>query len=350
MDKFVFLTAVAALVWGAVPANGIELSFYGVAHLSVDNVNDGDDASVHTASNSSRLGFVGQHVISPSLTLLFQFETGMDPTAQGENDGNGGADSSGQIFTKGRPSYVGLLGVYGKILLGHMPALDQWANDYNLFADQVGDLGNLWEGSGVPGRLDNVIYYLSPKYGGFDVAVSYVAEEGVDDEDHFIVKSSYEDQGLKLGLALASIGQGLESSKEHNVVAVTVGYNFGSYSVGGGFQRETNIRGESGNDRSSFTLGGSRRVGKAGVVKLQVGTSEGEKDSSDAVQFAVGYDYDLDASTRLYVAYSSMNNDSNVDFSANGKGHGDKIVPALGDDPSALSLGVVYTFNSKFLK
>ncbi|SQH75203.1 protein of unknown function, might related with Porin [Shewanella benthica] len=31
-------------------------------------------------------------------------------------------------------------------------------------------------------------------------------------------------------------------------------------------------------------------------------------------------------------------------LSANGKGHGDKVVPAMGDDPSALSFGIIYKF------
>lgn len=83
--------------------------------------------------------------------MIFQYETGVVLTAQGFNDVDGDTNSEGQILTNGLENHVGLRGDFGKILIGYIPAHNQWANDYNLFADQVGDLGNLWEGSGVAG-------------------------------------------------------------------------------------------------------------------------------------------------------------------------------------------------------
>ncbi|PCK07899.1 MAG: porin [Alteromonadaceae bacterium] len=328
---------------------GTEINLYGLGHLSVDNVDDGQDSSIHVASNSSRLGVKGSHSLESGLTVFFQFESGLDPTAQGVNDGNGDADTEGQIFTKGRPSFIGLRGEFGEVLMGHMPALDQWANDYNLFADQVGDLGNLWEASGIPGRSDNVIYYKSPNFSGFDVAVTYVAEEGVDDNDHVIVKGEYATSKLKLGLALASIGKGV-NGEDQKAQAITVGYDFGRFTLGGGFQAESDVGGVSGVDRDSLSVGGSVQVGKKGTIKLQYAVTEGDGSDSDASLFAIGYDYAFDKSTKVYIAYAAASNDANVNFSANGKGHGDKVTPAFGDDPNALSLGIVYQFDAMLMK
>ncbi|EDQ00343.1 hypothetical protein KT99_09124 [Shewanella benthica KT99] len=122
-----------------------------------------------------------------------------------------------------------------------MPALDQWANDYNLFADQVGDLGNLWEGSGLPGRLDNVIYYSTPEFSGFNIAATYKSEEGVDNSSDEIIKGNYVNDNLKVGLAYASIGQGGMSSNDHIAVAFTLGDDFGDFTLGGGYQNESDI-------------------------------------------------------------------------------------------------------------
>ncbi len=326
-----------------------DLSLYGVGHLSADNINDGERSSQYIASNSSRLGFRGGHSLDPTLSIIYQFETGLDPTAQGTNDGNGDANSDGQIFTKGRPSYIGLKGKFGQVQLGHMPALDQWANDYNLFADQVGDLGNLWEASGIPGRIDNVVYYKSPQIAGFDIALTYSPDEDTEDSASFISKGSYASGSLKLGLAVASIGKGvaLKSQTSH---AITVGYDFSPFSVGGGYQAETNVEGVDGIDRHSMSVGASVYLGKHGKLKAQYAISNTDDTESDAVLMAIGYDYTLNKETTVYVALASMDNDDNVNFSVNGKGHGDKIVPNPGETMSALSFGFVYSFDAALIK
>ncbi len=344
MRKFKLQSSALMLALFSSQVMSLELDVYGLGHLSLDSVDDGTSSSMHVTSSSSRLGFKGEHLIRDNFKVIFQYETGLDLTAQGTNDGNGGADSSGQIFTKGRPSYLGLEGDLGTVLIGHMPALDQWANDYNLFADQVGDLGNLWEGSGVPGRLDNVIYYRTPSFSGLDIAVTYAPEEGKDDSDHLLFKANYKRNGFKLGLAHASIGQGV-AMPEHTAQAITVSYDFGGFTIGGGFQSEMDIGGVDNLDRGTASIGASVDIGKNSVIKLQYADSSGEYLDSDANLFAVGYDYNYDESTKIYLAYAKMSNDNQVQFSANGKGHGDKVVPSLGQDPNAISLGIVYQFD-----
>lgn len=327
--------------------NSWQLKGYGLAHLSLDSVDDGQDSNIHTASNSSRLGINGQYSLTNGVNVIFQYESGVDLTGQGENDGNGEANSAGQIFTKTRPSYVGLKGRLGKIVIGHMPALDQWANDYNLFADQVGDLGNLWEGSGVPGRMDNTLHYASPDFNGFDFAFTYQAKEHNQDQDNFIFKANFLHRNVTLGIAYASIGQSY-GFDEHQVVAATIGYRRKNYTLGGGYQLEHDISGISGHHRESFTLGASMHWNSHSTVKAQFAITKGEFQQSDASQIAVGYDYALTEKTNLYIAYAYMNNEQAVSFSVNGKGHGDKIIPLLGDDPRALSIGIVTKFDISF--
>jgi len=348
MKKLTVITSSLYLLC-CLPLEANELNIYGLGHVSADSVDDGKSSSIYVASNSSRLGFNGEYKIDKNLYTIFQYETGVDLTAQGGNDGNGGAESSGQIFTKGRPSYLGLKGEFGKALIGHMPFLDQWVNDYNLFADQVGDLGNLWEASGIPGRSDNVMYYESPDYSGVSLSVSYVPEEGVNDGDYYLVKGNFTNKNLKLGLAYTNIGKTGLYNNEQSGYALTLGYYLNGYTIGGGFQQEINIAGISNNDRTSFSLGASMKLGLKGKLKLQVANSISDIKQSDATQLAVGYDYHLGQNTTIYIAYALMKNDDNVNFSVNGKGHGDKVVPLSGEDPSALSIGIIYHFDYKVM-
>lgn len=226
-----------------------------------------------------------------------------------------------------------------------MPFLDQWVNDYNLFADQVGDLGNLWEASGIPERSDNVIYYMSPDFSGFNIAATYVPDERVQNAEYYLIKSNYTHENLTLGFAYTHLGEVLEYNNEHTGYALTAGYSFDNFSIGGGYQKESDIGGISNNDRASFSLGASIKIGQNGKIKLQFATSTSDNNKADAYQFAIGYDYNLAKNTVIYVAYANMNNEQNVNFSVNGKGHGDKVVPLSGNDPSALSLGIIYHFS-----
>jgi len=345
---FLFLFAAMETLYAQATPD-LNFNVYGVGHISIDNINYGD-SRIHIASNSSRLGLKGAYEIHPGLSFIFQYESGVDLTGRGQNDGNGGAESSGQFFTKTRPSFIGLKGSMGTVLVGHMPALAQWANDYNLFADQLGDLRNLWAGSGLPGRLDDVIYYRSPAVNGFDLAFTYKPEDQEDeDTDHSILKLNYANAGFKLGLAFASIGQGKRVDglglDEHTATALTFGYYSDRFTIGGGYQDEADIGGFAGNDRDSYTIGVSLRVDEKGTIKSQYAMSNGSYDDSDASQIAIAYNYALDANTIVYIAYAKVDNDAAVQFSANGKGHGDQIIPDYGDDPSGLSLGIVAKFD-----
>ena len=129
--RAVTFTSVSGLLLMSSMAGAVELNIYGVGHVSADSVDDGQDSSFYAASSSSRLGFAGKNDIGDGWDVIFQYETGLDPTSQGGNDGNGPTSQAGQLFTKGRPSFVGLQGGFGKALIGHMPAVDQWITDNN---------------------------------------------------------------------------------------------------------------------------------------------------------------------------------------------------------------------------
>ncbi len=336
------------------PASALELSIYGVGHLSADSIDTDSDSSGYIHSNSSRLGVKGSHDVGNGATILFQYESGVDLTGSGTGDGNGGADSDGQIFTRARDSFVGVKGGFGTVLFGRLGALNQWLYDYNLFGDQVGDLGNIWGGDGLPGRADHAAWYRTPSFGGATLALTYVPDQGVNDANAYIGKAEYVTGGIKLGGAYANFGNSTPGLSDTKVAAITASYDAGAFSVGGGWQRETDIGGVSNADRDKYTLGAAVKLGGSGTVKAQY-TKANDLDNTSgtsADQWAVGYDYAWDKNTTLYVAYASTNNDSDANYTSYNYGHGDQGVPALvaGNSPSAISVGLVYKFDAGVLK
>ena len=336
----------------SVPALALELSVYGVGHLSADSIDTGSDSSGYIHSNSSRLGFKGSHDVAGA-KILFQYESGVDLTGNGTGDGNGGCGTSGsacegQVFTRARDSFVGVKGGFGTVLFGRLGALNQWLYDYNLFGDQVGDLGNIWGGDGLPGRADHAAWYRTPSFGGATLALTYVPDQGTNDGSSFIGKAEYGTGGIKLGGAYANFGNGTGSS-DTKVTALTASYDAGAFSVGGGWQRETGIGGVSNADRDKYTLGAAVKVGSSGTVKAQYAKA-GDLDNTSntsADQWAVGYDHAWDKNTTLYVAYASTDNDAGASYTSYNYGHGDNGVSGLasGSGPSAISVGVVYKFD-----
>ncbi|MDZ7645411.1 MAG: porin [Woeseiaceae bacterium] len=326
-----------AILLAAAPAQGLEAEFYGQGHISADSVDDGQNRSEYFASNSSRLGLRGRQQLSDGIDLLFQYEQGVDLTGQGENDGNGPGSTSG-LFTAARVSYLGVTGDYGTLRAGKLDGLNQWVYDYNLFADQVGDLGNLWGGTGLAGRISDAAQYVSPVFEGFTVGLTYVPEEGVDDADLFLLKADYQRNELKLGLAFADIGS------DWQAIALTGGYEWDEFTFGGGWQREESIADIRGNDRNSYTVGASFALKNGVIFKAQVARSNGKATDSDATQWSVGVDYQWDSALTLYLALATTQNDDNATFSANNWGKGDAVFPAAGQNPNAVSFGMVYRF------
>jgi predicted porin len=350
---------IAAIVVGTVvgaPAWAQELSIYGVGHLSADSIDTGSSTSSYIHSNSSRLGFKGKHNLGNAYSILFQYESGVDLSGHGTGDGNGGANSQGQFFTRTRDSFVGIRGDAGTVLFGRVGGLNQWLYDYNLFADQVGDLGNIFGGDGLPGRLDNTIAYRSPNFDGLSAGVTYAPNQGTSKANDTVIKADYTIAALKLGAAYASFGNGNIASKDSatKVTSVMGSYDVGAFNLGGGWMREANIGGLSNLDRNMYTLGAAAKLGSSGTVKAQYVKAADLNGTANtgAGQWAVGYDHAWDKNATLYIAYARINNDNRATFAAHDYGHGDQGVPGIlaGRAPSVVSMGVVYKFDVAVLK
>jgi len=330
----------------------ISLSIYGVSHVSADLNNDGDTQDPTVASSSSRIGFRGGIDLNDDLSIVAQYENGLDLTARGKNDGNGGASSDARLFTMVRESFAGLRHKrFGELVAGRIAVLNQYVYDYNLFADQIGDLGNLWGNHRLFSRINGAIQYTSQTFSGFDIRGVIAPGSGEGNGDVYMFTGHYGGRRVVVGIAYLNQGQAIEEIADHQSFAVTTRYisGNGKYSLGGGYQREFNASSINGNDFNSVTVGGSGRLG-SGKFKIQLGwMDDGLIAGSGAVTWAAGYDYNFRKDTTIYLAYSGVSNDNTASVSANNYGHGQAISVAAGKDPWSISIGLVYIFDVDLL-
>jgi len=336
------------------PAWSADLDLYGVGHLSFDDMDTGVSSSTYVHSNSSRLGIKGDQDLNDFLSVYVQYESGVDLTAHGTGDGNGGAKSTGQIFTRARDSFLGLKSSYGSIQFGRVGGLNQWLYDYDLFADQVGDLGNAFGGDGAPGRLDDSVMYISPIVSGFRITLTYVPDEGVHDQHDFVAKADYGMGALKVGAAYAKFGSGIVGLPSLEMYAATASYTLSSFNVGGAYQHEKNVNDISAANRDQATCGAAVQLAANLTVKAQYTWSGGLTGApgSASRQLAAGLDYNLASTTALYFAYARTSNSAFTAFSPFDYGHGDQGVPPILDGKTAVgyTIGLIYKFDVSILK
>lgn len=351
------LVLISAVAASSLMAANIDL--YGVAHVSGDSVDNGTNSTAVFASNSSRLGVKGSADIGHGLTALGQFEVGVDLTGTGRDDGNGGDyDNKAAMFTSARDSFVGVKGDFGTVIAGNLPGVNQWMYDYNLFADQIGDLGNIWgnAGIGIDRASNTVAYFIPTIVPGLSGDIAYVSDQNQNTGTQLtgvLVKANYENSGFKVGVGyLALNNEALTSpASDPTELAVTASYTADNFSIGGGVLQSSNVAAGNTKDRTSYTAGASYTM-DATTLKAQWAAVNDDVANSDASMIAVGVDYALSKDATVYVAYAQTSNDTLATYKANNWGHGKSAygAPVAGEDPSSVSIGLVYKFGGTVFK
>lgn len=172
---------------------------YGLLDLSLDRVMTDAPAGTdnwQVVSNSSRLGVKGEESLGGNWNAVYQIEYGV------------AGDTAGTPDLVGRNRFVGLKGDFGTVRLG---AIDSPLKSSQGTVDQFNDLVNgdiaTWRGVVGESRLDDVIYYTSPKVANavtFNAAIQPGEGAGAADRlaNAFSLSAIYEQGGLYAALAL----------------------------------------------------------------------------------------------------------------------------------------------------
>ncbi|MCW8928161.1 MAG: porin, partial [Gammaproteobacteria bacterium] len=314
----------------------------------------GEDSQFSVSNNSTRIGFKGEHDISEALTLLWQYEQGVD------------IDDGGGEFAK-RNSFLGIKGRLGELRAGHHDTPSKsMGSRWGLFSDTNGDrraiLGaysgsdpdpEIKYGNVLNDRADNAVLYLND-FSGLALQVMYSASNpsddvsgGLDDNDSDLFSASlaYTTGPLTLLGAVETWSQdpvnGTEGVDNLRLGAI---YTMERLRLGAIF--ESTDSDDDVYNRDAFGVNAAFGLSDAMDLRAQYLMADDYKGVSDsgASQLALGLFNQLDSATQIYAVFSMTDNDDNAKYQGIDGGHGDELETELGGTPSSLSVGAVYKF------
>ena len=353
MNKNIIAVATAAsILLPATSAYAVQvvdkkLEIYGKVHLSVDS-SDTDNTAVTNdgvgiSSNSSRLGFKGE-LPAGDLKFIYKIESEVS------------FDEGGSSLA-GRNTYAGLKGGFGQVILGqHDTPFKTIGSKWGIFGDSVGErraiLGaGYTKGNQLNERAKNAIMYtFKTKAITFDALYANDPEgnnSGIQDDTDANVLSV----GLRYKNGPFWVGIASEQWEQHSKIAdgdalrIAARYKFGSAQVGLIYESiDSDTVNEWKRDVTGLNL--KFKVSKTTDIRAQYLVADDADNTADtgAEKISLGVFHKLDKNAQVYIAYGATDNDANAKFQAVDGGHGDEVKTAAGQDPSALSLGLIYKF------
>ncbi|WP_312587001.1 porin [Comamonas terrigena] len=312
------------------------VSIYGRLNTSIERQKIGDQSTTGMFNNASRIGFKGVEDLGGGLKAGFQLEAGF-----------GSDDGSGPLNFK-RQSELNLSGNFGMLRLGRWTAesyyavadygvLDEPNHDTGFFSDQL---------YSYLMRDDNKIAYRTPVIGGFTLegaASFHERAAGTNNKTAYDLAANWESGPLALGAAYTQLGD----AKQYGLRAH---YTFGDFQIGGYYQRTDDVGfGSTAIGEPSFGIV-SQNAGKRNLFRLtggytfgasqiavgygQAGNLGGRSDTG-ARQFILGYNYNLSKRTKVYAAYTKVNNKDNATYGG---------VTTAGDNASSFGVGIRHNF------
>ncbi len=343
------LVAAPAFAQTAAAVVAPSVTIYGRIDMGVESANDGALTRTMFQNFASRLGFKGERGFNSDLSGMFQVETGIAP----DDTGNSKTFAS-------RNSYVGLKShSMGSVLIGtHDMPLKSLEGTANQLWGEGDAMEVIIHGKGtktsgtnfdnVHTRQTNVLLYQSPKFSNIVIKAAYSPDEAqttTKNQSLYSLSAEYNDGTYNAGIATQSKDKS-DQAFAMSATKITLGAKMGDFIGGAAFSMLDNNATLASAARkttnSLFTIG---YIMGATTLKFNYGSS-GESASGaadDLTMTAFEVNYALDKQTNVYASYAQIANNKN----AKGAFVGADNFPATGaagNDPTALTLGVRYSF------
>lgn len=302
----------AALALGCLsPVQAAETSsvtLYGLVDLGTTYERKDGASSLRQKSGNqsgSRWGLRGSEDLGNGYKAVFRLESGFNA--------NNGTQAQGRMF--GRWAYVGLAGGFGEVRVGRQWVYGfEWAGVGSPFGTGWGQSSNnaslgYNDGDfGAGGRVNNAVFYATPRLGGWQAGLGYSFEShdgeafATDAHDR-VLTAGLRYNGGPVAAALTyerlNPNSQLPNKKTAGNLQVAGSYDFEWIKLHGtyGNLRNANTGPSAGYDRvNSYLAGVSMPTGKAGTLMA----SYQRATSSDITGWALGYQHDLSKRTNLY--------------------------------------------------
>ncbi|WP_153914607.1 porin [Shewanella sp. TC10] len=291
------------------------IEVYGKLNVTVQSNDEGDGSVTEIQSNASRFGVKGGFELSDSLEAFYTIEYQVDT-------GNASSDN----FTA-RNQFVGLKGNFGSFAVGRNDTLlKKSQGKVDQFNDYSGDLKALFKGEN---RLAQTATYLTPKFGDFQLGVTYAAEgDSKQDEDGFSLAAMYGDSGLKKTPVYAAVAYDSEVAG-YDIVRGTVQGKIAGFVLGAMYQQEEEV--DSGNSIDGYLLSAAYKIQQV-TLKAQYQDMEDKGDS-----WSIGADYSLGKPTKLFAFYTDR---TSIDYVSDDDGD----VSEFSIDESYFAVGIEHKF------
>ncbi len=234
------LSVLTLLMAGAANAGDTDWNFYGVGHVSLNLLNNGNDGQLGITSNTSRFGFKGSTPMNEDFTAFWQFESLVDFA------GNRASTSIGE-----RNTFVGMKhATAGKFVFGrHDTPFKTLGRKVEMFPERLGDFRSMT--LGWDDRLSELAAWVSPDWDGFSVFAAYMFDQGdiddMSDEEYeamtaMSAMASYTTEQFMIGAAFEKHSTGFadyaggEYADAPSAFRVAAKYMGEQFEVGGLFQ------------------------------------------------------------------------------------------------------------------
>lgn len=357
--KIALAVAMAAATMSMAQATEVEVfGRFDTGMMYTINSGDSKDNFQMTSGHTtgSRWGIKATEKLNADWTVRAHLESGI------ESD-TGELSSSGRIF--GRQMTISLKNPsFGEIAFGRsgkpLSGSDQFTRirPFTPFGVTYGDAGLLFYGKG--GRIDNAVFYQSPKFAGFTVLAAAStqtqkeeAQEWTDNERFWGGSVDWKggNLGLMFGAEQTVLADGDKTNGQENPTTLYLGayYDFGVAKIMAGYQRGWNLDrigclrdveiGSIDTDRTTknfdanfYLLGATIPAGK-GLVRLSAIYMDGENSQElgpnlgkDASYWSLGagYTYPFSKRTSIYGVVAHLHGEDAIDKDNNASnGDGD---------------------------
>lgn len=331
MNKKIIALAVAAAVAAPMAAQAAP-TVYGKINMAVVSFDDGGaNDGLGLFDEASRLGFKGSEDLGGGLKLLYKMEGTVDM------DGSG-------VFAFNRDTYIGLKGGFGTVLAGRMnSAYKNATGKYDMFADMYGDITGTGTHSAADTREQSIKY--ENNFGGVKLAVSLAPSEqgSPNDEMGNSIGVNFKAGPVNVAIASVTCGDACDAGDvKDSALKVGVQWKGGPHKVN--FLHETFEDDSTSAERTAMTIQYGMKMGKNTfqVSHTMVETDPGTS-ATETTQTSVALVHKMSKSTKVYVAYSAIDNGSAVAATGRLKS-GIAHATAAGQDPSGIAFGVTTTF------
>lgn len=336
----ILATSLSVMSFSTLAAEDVDIKFYGKAHVSTDYLHDGNNGGVNVSSNSSRIGLKISNELSPTLELFGQIERGVD-------------FSEGSSTLKDRDTYIGLRGDWGTVRFGYISAPTKAVvSMLEEFRDRAGEGRNIVrEGpANLDLRLKSGVYYQTPEWQGFQLAVHY----GTTNSQGATVDNNNDVFNTSLSYNTGSwTFIGAYQHDNRNPEQTVEGSRFGVVKEGDGWRLGAIAQHVSGltddvslvsTSMTAWGVTGRYQLSEQWWLRGQVFGRSYKNTNNDSVMATVGVDRNITPKLTWYVLGSTTQNSDSAMANVTGGGYGDTMDIAIGEDPFALSTGLIFKF------